>query len=188
MSKVYEKVDFLSTNECDFLLSLYKKNKERDHVSCKSWDDTNIMWVHQTNPLSKISFFNARPPSMNWDLFHFRKTLLLNRITNILSKEFDLNLNYSQVVHWPCHSYKDLHYDGDDSNTNGTFNYWTSVCYLNDKYGGGETICDDQLIRPKKGKMVVFESKNVCHGVSPVTYGDRFTYISWWRPRKLQYI
>ena len=56
---------------------------------------------------------------------------------------------------------------------------WTSVCYLNDDFGGGETIVSDTAFYPKKGKLVVFNSKKLMHGVGRVN-GNRYTVIAWW--------
>ena len=60
-------------------------------------------------------------------------------------------------------------------------NHWTSVCYLNDDYEGGETLIEDDTIKPQKGRLVVFPSKKMEHGVSLVKGKPRYTYISWWR-------
>ena len=94
-----------------------------------------------------------------------------------IKKEFCLKLNYDQIVFWPPSSFKDMHKDGlIDKN-----NDWTSVCYLNDDYEGGETMIESDLIKPKKGRLVVFPSKKMSHGVSLVKRIPRYTYIAWWQ-------
>ena len=35
---------------------------------------------------------------------------------------------------------------------------------------------------PKKGRLLVFPSKKILHGVSPV-HGDRYTHIAWWQEK-----
>ena len=68
-----------------------------------------------------------------------------------------------------------MHKDGSFKENND----WTSVCYLNDDFEGGETLIEDKSIKPKKGTLVVFPSKKMSHGVSLVK-GNRYTYIAWW--------
>ena len=54
--------------------------------------------------------------------------------------------------------------------------------YLNDQYGGGELEFYDLglTIKPKKGMMIVFPSyKEFAHKVHPVTWGQRYSLVSW---------
>ena len=54
--------------------------------------------------------------------------------------------------------------------------------YLNDQYGGGELEFTDLglTIKPKKGMMIAFPSyKDFAHKVHPVTWGHRYSLVSW---------
>ena len=54
--------------------------------------------------------------------------------------------------------------------------------YLNDQYGGGELEFYDLglTIKPKKGMMIAFPSyKEFAHKVHPVTWGHRYSLVSW---------
>ena len=54
--------------------------------------------------------------------------------------------------------------------------------YLNDQYGGGELEFVDLglTIKPKKGMMIAFPSYHeFSHKVHPVTWGHRYTLVSW---------
>ena len=54
--------------------------------------------------------------------------------------------------------------------------------YLNDQYGGGELEFYDLglTIKPKKGMMIAFPSyKEFAHKVHPVTWGYRYSLVSW---------
>ena len=73
---------------------------------------------------------------------------------------------------------KDLHKDGEDV----TQNEWVSVCYLNDDFHGGETIIEDQMIKPRRGGLTVFNSNKLYHGVTPAS-AWRYTYIAWWKKK-----
>jgi len=54
--------------------------------------------------------------------------------------------------------------------------------YLNEEFGGGEVEFYDLglTIKPKKGMMIAFPSyKEFAHKVHPVTWGHRYTLVSW---------
>lgn len=127
-----------------------------------------------------INFFKKN----SIDLQTYNDTIILNIIKNfserkkILNKikKFNLKLNYDQIVLWPSGSLKHLHKDG-VSNINNDF---TAVCYLNNEYKGGRTIIDNKFIDNSLGKLVLFHSKELLHGVEQVI-GKRIVYISWWK-------
>ena len=62
--------------------------------------------------------------------------------------------------------------------------------YLNDQYGGGELEFGDLglTIKPKRGMMIAFPSyKDFAHKVHPVTWGHRYTLVSWVATQKNLY-
>ena len=62
--------------------------------------------------------------------------------------------------------------------------------YLNDQYGGGELEFTDLglTIKPKKGMMIAFPSyKEFAHKVHPVTWGHRYSLVSWVETQKHLY-
>ena len=62
--------------------------------------------------------------------------------------------------------------------------------YLNDQYGGGELEFYDLglTIKPKKGMMIAFPSyKDFAHKVYPVTWGHRYSLVSWVATQKNLY-
>ena len=92
------------------------------------------------------------------------------------------------------------HYKG--HNDGESFNYETRqwermmdrdvsfLFYLNDQYGGGELEFADLglTIKPKKGMMIAFPSyKDFAHKVHPVTWGHRYTLVSWVATQKNLY-
>ena len=153
--------NFLSDEACDFLMTYYKKYKKSE-----KWENTYVMFMDQTNPL------------------HIRKNLIRNYYLNSIRKDFPLKLTYDQLVYWPSGSFKPKHLDGTTAVDAHLFgkNEWTSVCYLNDNFQGGETILDNDVVNPKKGRLLVFNSKNIPHGVLE-TFGPRYTYIAWWQEK-----
>ena len=62
--------------------------------------------------------------------------------------------------------------------------------YLNEEFGGGELEFVDLglTIKPKKGMMIAFPSyKEFAHKVHPVTWGHRYTLVSWVETQKNLY-
>ena len=62
--------------------------------------------------------------------------------------------------------------------------------YLNDQYGGGELEFYDLglTIKPKKGMMIAFPSyTDFAHKVHPVTWGHRYSLVSWVETQKNLY-
>ena len=93
-----------------------------------------------------------------------------------------------QFLGYPVGGHYKAHNDGE------SFNYETRkwerlmerdvsfLFYLNDQYGGGELEFYDLglTIKPKKGMMIVFPSyKEFAHKVHPVTWGHRYSLVSW---------
>ena len=44
-------------------------------------------------------------------------------------------------------------------------------------------MIEDSAIKPKKGKLTLFPSKKMEHGVSLVRDRSRYTYIAWWQEK-----
>ena len=93
-----------------------------------------------------------------------------------------------QFLGYPIGGHYKSHNDGEH------FNYETRqweklldrdvsfLFYLNDQYGGGELEFTDLglTIKPKKGMMIAFPSyKDFAHKVHPVTWGHRYSLVSW---------
>ena len=148
--------NFLSHNDCDFLINYFKKSQE-----IRKWNDTTFIHL-ETTPISKIR--------ISWIRYWFRK-----RIEKIVP----IKLNYDQIVCWDIMSNKQMHRDMSyDTSVD-----WTVVCYLNDDFEGGETLVEDKKVSPKKGRVCLFPSAKLLHGVSLVKGNPRFTYISWWEEK-----
>ena len=101
-----------------------------------------------------------------------------------------------QFLGYPVGGHYKSHNDGEH------FNYETRqwerlmardvsfLFYLNDQYGGGELEFTDLglTIKPKKGMMIAFPSyKDFAHKVHPVTWGHRYSLVSWVATQKNLY-
>ena len=144
--------NFLSENDCDFLIDYHKGFHTLDN-----YDSQFLVHMKDT------------------PLYNLRKSWIRYWYLRRIRKDFSLKLNYDQIVHWPPNSDKMMHKDGSFKENNDR----SCVCYLNDDFEGGETLIEDKSIKPKKGTLVVFPSKKMSHGVSLVK-SNRYTYIAWW--------
>ena len=89
-------------------------------------------------------------------------------------------LGYPVGGHYIEHNDSETFHDGD----------WRKIAerdvsflfYLNSEFGGGELEFPELglTIKPKKGMMIAFPSyKEFAHKVHPVTWGHRYTLVSW---------
>ena len=101
-----------------------------------------------------------------------------------------------QFLGYPVGGHYKGHNDGESFNIETR--QWESILprdvsflfYLNDQYGGGELEFYDLglTIKPKKGMMIAFPSyKEFAHKVHPVTWGHRYSLVSWVATQKNLY-
>jgi predicted 2-oxoglutarate/Fe(II)-dependent dioxygenase YbiX len=101
-----------------------------------------------------------------------------------------------QFLGYPVGGHYQEHNDGESFNH--TTRQWEKIMprdvsflfYLNDQYGGGELEFYDLglTIKPKKGMMIAFPSyKDFAHKVHPVTWGHRYSLVSWVATQKHLY-
>jgi predicted 2-oxoglutarate/Fe(II)-dependent dioxygenase YbiX len=140
--------NFLNKEQCNTFLKHYEKN----YLYHKIYRDTITYEIKES--------FKERE-------------YVLNYVSN-----FNLTLNYDQIVMWPNNSHMQSHKDG----TVFKDNHFVSICYLNNNYIGGRTVIENKLIDNDLGKLIVFNSCNLLHGVEQVT-GTRLVYISWWKSK-----
>ena len=118
--------DFLTEDECDFLIDYYKKYRDKE-----TYNATLILRMKDTS------------------LFNLRKSWIRYRYLKRIKKEFCLKLNYDQIVFWPPSSFKDMHKDGliDKNNdwTGYTENY-NKVILNNSKKDLGNKISKIKII------------------------------------------
>jgi|TARA_R110002012_G_scaffold151675_1_gene311629 hypothetical protein len=155
MSKVsiIQKNNFLEDNFCDFFVDYISNSKNKT-----THRDTNIIYCDRTAVLDEIIEFKV----------------LLAKLTFFVKKySVGTCINYSQIVEWPENSLQPSHLD---------FNYhtYTSILYLNDDYEGGETLVGTKVIRPKKGKIVLFKGNKIKHQVLKIKSGKRYTNPTWY--------
>ena len=110
-------------------------------------------------------------------------SILENEMNNIqiklskISKEFNAQIDWIQIVKWPIVSYQNLHFDLDSDETT-----LSSITYLNDNFDGGRTYFEDgTTFIPKKGRSIFFDGQYYKHGVSKVENNIRYVVATWYK-------
>ena len=143
--------NLLSQSECNMLIDYYKKN---ENFSKKFRD---------VYPLA----LKTKDPNIN-----FLETKL-----NFISKNFNSEIDWFEIVKWPINSTQALQFDTASQKTT-----LTSITYLNDDYIGGQTYYEDGTIfKPKKGRGVFFNGQYYKHGVKPVDKNIRYVVAAWYK-------
>ena len=75
--------NFLSDNECDFLIDFFKKSSHKE-----VWYGTNLIWL-------------KKQP------FNLRLSYIRFKYTYKIKKKFKIRKNYDQIVFWPPSSLRD---------------------------------------------------------------------------------
>lgn len=147
-----EKENFISDDLCDFFIEYHNINPH------------DLEHRNTTIISCEMQSYNG-----NW-AFKF----LLKKLNFFVESEAkNTFVNYSQIVKWPAGESQGRHKDFDHHT-------YTSILYLNDQYEGGHTVVGDKIIKPTKGKIVLFDGNNTEHRVLPITSGTRYTNATWY--------
>jgi len=192
--RIYD--NFISDEECEFIINVSKDKMIRANVSDDSID---------------ISSYNGRTNSSYWiplDEYELMKQLAI-RISKTIGLYDYKNFENFQVIHYYKNQEYKYHYDAYDKNEPDKYEQYCSergnrlmtvLCYINDVERGGGTGFDslndkpEQLIvLPKKGRMVVFQNvhldgslhKKSRHAGLPVEEGEKWAFNLWVRERPI---
>jgi prolyl 4-hydroxylase len=85
---------------------------------------------------------------------------------------------FCDIVKWYPEMNMKIHVD--NGHPDVIMRHYTSICYLNDDYDGGETFLPKHNYSciPKKGKVVIFPSYYP-HGVNLIKNNPRYTLAMW---------
>jgi hypothetical protein len=131
-------------------------------------------WIDRAPKLGKGNF--------NWDqrTINITKEYIVKKVINFFKKKLKLNLSIqqAQIQNWNVGSSSALHIHNLGNRSYAKYN---SLIYLNDDFKGGEFFTKNGIIiKPKKGKLTLFNGSKVYHGVKTVHKKDRITLIFWW--------
>jgi len=151
--------DFLTEQEADLFKNFHIDNFNKlTDVQKKTHRSTEIIKCERM-----ISDYNEVA-------FKFLHTKLTNLIQYHSKNSI---VNYTEIVKWPKGERQPSHKDFD-------FHTYTSIIYLNDDFVGGETKVENQIIKPKKGKLILFDGSKLNHEVLEIKEGVRYTNATWY--------
>ena len=104
---------------------------------------------------------------------NYRNNKILKRLHNLFNINLLLTPIHMQIVKWPQNSFMKEHYDSGDQ--------YGVLLYLNDNFEGGETIIGGQIIKPKKGRGVLFTNGKLLHSVCKIKKGTRYVLPIWYK-------
>ncbi len=179
--KNIEEIMLLTNNQKDIEhATIINKDKEGGHE--ENLESRYTLWYHITD-----------------EMHHKLEAAVAGCFKNIVGPRYQCEFKSYEPVQflgYPPGGHYIGHNDGE------TFNFETRqwercaerdvsfLFYLNDQYGGGELEFYDLglTIKPKKGMMIAFPSyKEFAHMVHPVTWGHRYSLVSWITTQKNLY-
>ena len=185
--------NFITDEECEFIINVSKPKMERAGVSDDSLD---------------LQKYKGRTNQSYWiplDQHDIMKRLCI-RIALTLGVNFKHFENF-QVIHYTEGQEYRYHYDAYDINEVDKYNLYcnergnrlkTVLCYINDVKEGGGTGFDNikgrsepLVVDPLKGRMVVFHNvhengelhKQSRHAGLPVISGEKWAFNLWLREK-----
>ena len=178
----YEDIMLLTNNTKDISQATIVNKTAEDDDHKEDLEVRNTLWYHITEEMAN-KFEQAVAGC-------FREHVIPKYNCEFKSYEPVQFLGYPRGGHYKGHN------DGESFNLKTR--QWEKcmdrdvsfLFYLNDQYGGGELEFYDLglTIKPKKGMMIAFPSyKDFAHKVHPVTWGHRYTLVSWVATQKNLY-
>ena len=148
---------FLSEQVCKNLINLHKK-----YIG--NYYDVNKTWTVEILKMS-IRDIKAVEP-------------LVFKIEEKYKFLKDVRLVNCQLIRWPEGSSHIEHIDIRP----GEVDKWAFFLYLNEDFEGGDLILteENKTIKPKTGKLVLFEAGKMKHKVNTVLKKERYTLAGWY--------
>jgi hypothetical protein len=172
--KGVEQENFLSAEECDYLI-----NRAKTKNAWLTKKQTFGFWEDRNTPLLCESMLSDDQDSK------YKKLVIdiHDRLRDLFSKQLadgeNVYCDQIGIVRWEPGSYQMTHIDHVD----GMDRICGSVIYLNDDYSGGETFYPffEKSMIPQKGKVFAHDpDNNHLHGVTQIGGCTRYTISSTW--------
>ncbi|MDG2060574.1 MAG: 2OG-Fe(II) oxygenase [SAR86 cluster bacterium] len=192
---IYTLLGVLSDIECEHLKEISWNFMQRSTVS--SIDSSE----------EKSGSIDKRRTSKNCWVKHSHSGITLSlakKISKLVQMPLE-NAEAFQVLHYDVEEEYQPHMDTFEQDTdlgraflgNSGQRIITVLGYLNDVEKGGETSFPniDKIVKPKKGKVVVFQNchagstspnKGALHGACPVVMGEKWAFNLWYRESKAE--
>jgi len=182
---VHEFSNFLTTEECDYIINSASPNMKKSKVICEG----GVYCDNKSSRTSSNTFISDNDP-------------IINKISQRISEKVGIGSNHFeklQVVHYKGGEQYKPHWDAcvgegrcDNFVANGGDRYATFILYLNDDFEEGETEFPhlNIKIKPEKGKGVLFYNldddnitykKSSMHAGLPPKNGEKWMCNKWIR-------
>lgn len=165
---IHEIENFLPDEECNSIINFFENSSKKNffpdkRISLQPYSITDV----------KIKKYLS--------IFHSKTIQTISKLYYYNNIKINLYLEYWDIVKWESGCKLNTHKDGVGMNSRRDY---SSVCYLNDDYCGGETyFLNNEIVeyvcKPKKGKIVFFPS-DLYHGVKTIESGFRYTLPCWY--------
>ena len=188
--------NFITDEECDFIINVSKDNMKRAGVSDKNID---------------ITKYKGRTNTSHW--IPINKYDVTKKLCIRIACEIGIPFNHFeniQVIHYTVGQEYKYHYDAYDKKLKDKYKEYCSergnrmatvLCYINDVKKGGGTGFDSLkgrstplIVEPKKGRMVFFQNIHMDgslhlesrHAGLPVEEGEKWAFNLWIRQKPLK--
>lgn len=177
-----EILNFISKDECDYIINIIKQNHHKSKVVGESAES-----VYDSSRTSSTSNLNRQDSVIN---------NIHKKISNYLNIPIEKGEDLQGQLYKPGQFFRP-HQDGFGSSSykrhclsSGNRTH-TLMIYLNDNFEGGETNFPNQnkFVKPETGKAVIWENidaesnilNEALHEGTDVTSGEKYIITSWWR-------
>lgn len=169
---------FLTKEECSYLVQVLDESREvldNQEVSVDFWQGRILF-------LSDI--YKTHPPAYKIIIDAIKKET--EHIQNFYKLTQPIYCDVINIVYWPEGKFMPAH--ADNANPDGSphdmaYRDFSSICYLNDDYEGGNVYftTQDMTIRPKTGRNLSFTGGfHHEHSVLKVTKGNRYSLAAFY--------
>ena len=168
---IYEIENFLPSEVCFSIIDYFETTSERNtHIS--GYFANRSLCPYQIKD-SKIK--------RSLSIFQTKCIQTVSKLYYPKNINVNLYLEYWDIVKWEVGKHMEVHQDGIEYEYSRDY---SSVCYLNDGYIGGETFFPENdymeyICKPKVGKIVFFPSSRY-HGVKTMRHGIRYSLPCWY--------
>ena len=177
--------NFLSDQECDYIIDLINSNNYRSSVSSQGTDRSEIS-DFRTSYSSSLSQNDGLVNAVKLKIAE-KLNLPVQKGESLQGQKYDVNQYFK-----PHHDYftgqsYDKHCLHSGNRTH------TFMIYLNDNFEGGETDFSklNKTVEPEKGKAVIWENMTdgklndfTLHEGTTVKSGTKYIITSWWREKE----
>lgn len=161
---IYEFSNLIDENLCDRLIEYFEHSQIKNEQEVESFFYGRTVCFHEIKDITlrkKLEAFVHRVIQKSY----------------VEYQEF-IFLHFCNIVKWHSGMNMNAHVDNGIPELN--MRHYTSICYLNDDYDGGETFLPEHkyTCAPKKGKVLIFPS-HYPHGVNLIKNNSRYTLAMW---------